>query len=226
MADGTPNPKVLDALVVNGYLMDYPANPFLRATEIGKSQMSNLFLFNPILGDTTPILGRYDTLNWNRYTNITPADDASSPSIRTMRKSFMDFGRGHFSYIPLNPRNNTGYDYPSIWTDGNYTDFQRSGYYKSCRGYILIGWGHNRLDDSQAKGISEKYWNSTAGGFDYDNSMMIDPLEAELSAGTLVEPELRDSSNSSGAFGGTLLSGGPDIDQAFYGATFVKISGS
>lgn len=232
MADGTPNPKVLDALVVGGYLTDYPANPFLRATEVGKAQMSNLFLFNPILGDTTPVLGRYDTLDWNRYTNITPGDDARDPAIETMRKAYMDFGRGHFTYIPLNPRNNTGYDYVNLWTNTSpnngepYNDFQRSGYYARCRGYMLIGWGHNRLDDTQGKGLSEKFWNTTQSSFDFDMSMTIDPLEAELAAGTLIEPELRDSDNSSGAFGGTLLSGGPDIDQAFFGATFVKISGS
>lgn len=232
LSDGTPDPTVLDSLVVNGYLTDYPANPFLRATDAGKAQMSNLFLFNPILGDTTPAYGRYDTLDWNRYTNITMADSAADPGITTMRKAYPDFGRGHFSYIPLNPADNTGYDYAGLWTNTSasngepYNDYQRSSFYKRCRGYILIGWGNNRLDDTQAKGVSEKYWNTTLGGFDFDNSMTIDPLEAVISAGNLMEPELRDSDNSSGAFGGILPSGGPDIDQAFYGATFFKISGS
>lgn len=231
-ADSTPDPNVLDSLVVNGYLSDYPANPFLRATDAGKAQMSNLFLFNPILGDTVPVFGRYDTLDWNRYTSIIAGDNASDPGVSTMRKNYLDFGRGHFSYIPLNPVNNTGFDYEDLWTntdpgDGEpYNDYQRSGYFERCRGYMLIGWGHNRLDDSLAAGVSEKYWNSTLGGFDFDSSMTIDKLEAVISAGELIEPELRDSDNSSGAFGGTLLGGGPDIDQAFYGATFFKISGS
>ncbi|GEM_PF-1360751 len=225
-ADGTPNPNVLDALVVEGYLPDYPANPFLKTTDAGKAQMGNLFLFDPILGDTTPVVGRYDTLDWNRYTNVIPSDDASSASITTMRKTYLDFGRGHFSYIPLNPVNNTGFDYVALWTDPALTDADRSGYYKHCRGYILAGWGYSRLNDAQAKGLSEKYWNGTLGAFDFDNSLIADPLEQVISAGTLIEPEMRDRANSSGAFGGTLLGGGVDIDQAFYGATFLKITGS
>lgn len=231
-ADNTPNPQVLDSLVVNGYLTDYPANPFIRASDAGKAQMSNLFLFNPVLGDSVPTLGRYDTLDWDRYTNIITGDDAGDPGITTMRKDYMDRARGHFSYIPLNPADTTGYNYEGLWTNtsaGNgepFNDFQRSSYYSRCRGYILIGWGHSRLDDSLAKGVSDKYWNASLGGFDFDNSMTIDKLEAIISQGNLMEPELRDSSNSSGAFGGTLLGGEPDIDEAFYGATFFKISGS
>ncbi|MBN2081883.1 type II secretion system protein [bacterium] len=232
LTDGTPNPQSLDSLVVEGFLTDYPPNPFLKATDGNKAQMSNLFLFNPILGDTTPIMGRYDTLNWNRYTNVQSGSDARNPGVTTMRKTYMDFGRGHFSYIPLNPVNNTGYDYEGLWTNTSasngepYNDLQRSGYYKRCRSYMLIGWGHNRLEDGQAKGVSEKYWNSTEGGFDFDNNLMIDGLEQTLTAGTLMEPELRDSDNDSGAFGGTLMGGGPDIDPAFFGATVVLIPGS
>lgn len=225
-ADNTPNPDVLDSLIAEGYLTDYPPNPFLRVTDAGKAQMSNLFLFNPILGDTAPVLGRYDTLDWNRYTNVTPGDNASAADVTTTRKTYKDRARGHFSYIPLNPANNTGFDYVGLWTDAALNDAQRSGYYKHCRGYILVGWGYSRLSDTQAKGISEKYWNSSIGAFDFDSSLLVDPLEQQLSIGTLVEPELRDSANSSGAYGGTLLGGGPDIDPAFFGAAYLKITGS
>jgi prepilin-type N-terminal cleavage/methylation domain-containing protein len=223
MADDTPNPEILDELVVSGYLTDYPANPFLATTGSSKAQMSNLFLFDPIEGDTAPDPTRPDTLNWNRYT-IT----------QSMREQYMDFGRGHFSYIPLNPVNNTGTDFVGQWTSLN--GIQLSEYYKRCRGYILVGWGNNRLDDSMAKGLSEKYWNttvdndytSTQGAFDFDNSLTADQLEEYLSVpGDLwLRDEMRDSAGSYGAFGQGLPGGGVDIDQAFYGAAFFKITGS
>ena len=221
-----PNVEVIDALVTEGYLTDYPANPFLRATGGTKSQMGNLFLFNPLLGDTTPIPSRQDTLDWNRYTLDTRYGSAYDES---MRKNYLDFARGHFTYIPLSPVNNTGYDYVGEWDTGVLTDAQLSDYFKRCRGYILIGWGHSRLEDEQAKGVSEKYWNTTVGAFDFDNSLSADELEVVLSDtgnSGLVYPEMLDSADSVGAYGGTLPGGGPDIDQAFFGATFFKITGS
>lgn len=236
LVDDTPNPQVIDAIVAEGYLTNYPANPFLRATDSGKAQMGNLFLFNPILGDIPPTVGRYDTLDWNRYTNIVNGDDASGANITTMRKTYSDFGRGHFTYIPLSPANNSGYDHAARWTDApapDYNDYHRSEYYKRCRGYILVGWGHSRMDDTQAKGVSEKYWNASldsgSGAFDFDMNLEADGIELLLGVtggASLVEPEVRDSGNSSGAYGGSTLAGGPDIDPSFYGATFFKITGS
>ena len=189
--------------------------------------MSNLFLFNPILGDTTPLVANRDTLDWNRYTEA-----------ESMRQVYPDFGRGHFTYIPLNPVNNTGYDYVGEWTSGNLSDAQLSGYYKRCRGYILAGWGHSRLEDTHAKGISEKYWINDliapgTGGFDFDRSLSADPLEqilSDASAAGLVWDEMVDSAGSAGAFGGPTFGPGgttiPNIDSSFYGAVFFKAAGS
>lgn len=219
-ADGTPNVHVLDALVVEGFLDAYPPNPFLRATAGTKSQMGNLFLFNPILGDTPPVPSRSDTLDWNRYT---VAD--------SMRQSYSDYARGHFSYIPLNPVNNSGFDYVGQW--GSLTDAQLSEYYKRCRGYMLVGWGSSRMDDTYAAGVSEKFWSSSlnggSGAFDFDKSLSADQLElvlSDTSASGIVRPEMVDSDGAIGRFGGTLPGGGPDIDPAFFGAVFFKITGS
>jgi len=225
LADGTPNVDVQDELAVSGYLTDYPANPFLKATGAAKSQMGNLFLFQPLLGDSPPTVGRWDTLDWNRYTH----HEVSGYPYQTMRQSYEDFGRGFFTYIPLNPVNNTGYDYVGDWTSNALSIAQLSDYYKRCRGYMLIGWGHSRLDDAQAKGLSEKYWNTRLGAFDFDNSSTADALERVLSntnAGGLLSPEMVDSDGGVGSFGGTLPGGAPDIDPAFFGAAFVKITGS
>jgi prepilin-type N-terminal cleavage/methylation domain-containing protein len=226
LADGTPNVDVQDELTVGGYLPDYPANPFLKATGSAKSQMGNLFLFNPQIGVAPPTVGMWNTLDWNRYTR----QDIANDPYKTMRQSYDDFGRGFFSYIPLNPVNNTGYDYLGGWAGGGGLSIaQLSDYYKRCRGYMLIGWGHSRLDDTQAAGISEKYWNTRLGAFDFDNSGTADQLERDLSDATsagLIYPEMVDSDGSVGKFGGTLPGGAPDIDPAFYGAAFVKITGS
>jgi prepilin-type N-terminal cleavage/methylation domain-containing protein len=216
LADGTPDVQILDALVANGYITDYPSNPFLRASDGVKAQMGNLFLFNPILGQSTPTPTNPDSLDFNRYT-------------QSMRQDYSDLGRGHFSYIPLNPVNNTGFDYVGEWTSGNLSDVELSGYYKACRGYMLVGWGHNRQIDGQAKGIAEKYWNSGEGAFDFDNSLTADPLERVLSDNSgsgILYPEMLDSDGSVGALSGTTANGAPNIDFAFNGAVFIKISGS
>ena len=230
-AGGTiPNVSVFDCLMTEGYLDAYPANPFLKASGGGKSQMCNLFMFQPILGDTPPVLGRYDTLRWHRFTTILPGGDASQLNISTMRKGYAEYGRGHFHYIPLNPVNNTGYDYEGEWATGNLSGAELSDYYKKCRGYMLVGWGHSRLIDGDAKGISEKYWNSSlnggAGAFDFDGNMQADNLELAITDGSFIELEMRDSNNDSSPFGGATLSGAPDIDSAFFGAVFFKVSGS
>jgi hypothetical protein len=227
--DGSANPDQIDSLVVSGYLDDYPANPFLRVTDGNKAQMSNLFLFDPIIGDSTPLPGRPDTLDFNRYTDNTNNAD-------TMRINYVDFGRGHFSYIPLNPVNNTGYDYVGEWTTGNLSDAQLSGYYDRCRGYMLVGWGYSRQNDSLAKGLSVNFWDpqididndgNPDGAFDFDRSLTADPIEEYLSdPGGFVRHEVRDSSGDVGAYGQSLPGGGPDIDEAFFGAVFLKISGS
>jgi prepilin-type N-terminal cleavage/methylation domain-containing protein len=221
LTDQTPNPQVLDGLIVGGYLTDYPPNPFLATAGGVKAQMSNLFLFNPTLGGTgtTPIASDRSTLDWNRYT---PNSMGS-----TMRRSYTDFGRGFFSYIPLNPMNNSGTDFVGNWS--SLTNAQRADYYKRCRGYILAGWGGSRMDDSQAKGISIKYWSTSLNGFDFDHSLMLDQVERVLgntAATGILRSEQQDSAGSVGKFGETLPGGAPNIDVALYGATFVKITGS
>ena len=219
LVDSTPNPSVLDPLVVKGYLPDYPANPFVRTNGGLKAQMSNLFLFTPLglNGDTLPDQSNPDTVNWNRYL----------PDTQSMRSNYDDYGRGHFTYIPLNPQNYSGTDFVTDW--GTLTGTERSEYYAKCKGYILIGWGKSRADDSQAKGISDKYWSNSANAFDFDGSLVADPLELVLSNATpagILRDDVVDSDGSVGAFGQTLPGGGPDIDSALYGAAFIKITGS
>jgi prepilin-type N-terminal cleavage/methylation domain-containing protein len=219
LAAGVPNPEVIDSLVAGGYLQDYPANAFLRASGGAKSQMSNLFLFNPKLstaqgGAAFPTDTDRSTVDWDRYT------DAG----QSMRSNYGDLAAGHFTYIPLNPVNNAGIDFAGQW--GSLTDAQRSDFYKRCRGYILVGWGGSRQEDGQAKGLSEKFWNSDLNGFDIDNDGKTDLLERMITAGGFIQPEMVDSSGSSGTFGAAALGGGTDIDSAFYGATFIKIAGS
>ena len=217
--DETPNPSVLDALIVSGELTDYPANPFVRTNGGLKAQMSNLFLFSPqgVNGDTQPDVSDPNTINWNRYLG----------SSQSMRANYADYGRGHFTYIPLNPQNLSGTDFAGNW--GALSGQDRSEYYAKCKGYILIGWGGSRADDSQAKGLSEKYWSNSASAFDFDNSLVADPLEQVLSNVTpagILRGDVTDSDGGIGTFGQTLPGGGPDIDNAFYGATFIKITGS
>lgn len=219
MADGTPDPTVLDSLVTNSYLTDYPANPFLRTTGGVKAQMGNLFLFQPILGTSVPVSTNPDSLDWNRYTTAG----------QSMRVEYDDVGRGHFTYIPLKPVHvNGGVDFAGNWT--SLSNAQASGYYNDvCHGYILAGWGHSRLEDANAKGISEKYWNSNLGYFDFDNSLNIDPLEQVLSDATnsgILYNEVLDSSAQPGAFGGLTPNGAPDIDPAFFGAVSFHIGSS
>ncbi len=217
--DNTPNPAVLDALIVSGELTDYPSNPFVRTNGGLKAQMSNLFLFTPtgVNGDTIPDLSDPNTINWNRYL----------PAGQSMRSNYADYGRGHFSYIPLNPMNISGTDFTADWPA--LSGSERSEYFAKCKGYILIGWGGSRADDSQAKGLSDKYWSNTAGAFDFDNSLVSDPLElvlSDTSAAGIMRGDVTDSDGGIGTFGQTLPGGGPDIDNAFYGATFIKITGS
>lgn len=217
----TPSPARVDQLVVNGYLADYPANPFLKATGSAKSQMSNLFLFLPRPGENYPRYGANPTtLDWNRYTN--------GGDIGPMRQEYKDYGAGHFTYIPLNPVNNIGVDFESNWT--SLTDGEYEEYYKRCRGYMLIGWGNSRLDDTQAKGVSEKYYVQRLGGFDFDSSGTLDQMEYELSRTTsgtsFVYPELNDGEGNYSGYGAGLPGGGSNIDAAFYGAVYFKITGS
>jgi prepilin-type N-terminal cleavage/methylation domain-containing protein len=219
--DGTPNPQTLDALVVGGYLQDYPTNPFLAATGGVKAQMSNLFYFNPIVGSNgVPNPSDVNTLDWNRYT----PNNAGA----TMRITYTDFGRGMFSYIPFNPNNIVPVDFTTS------LDLPAgSEYYKRCRSYMLVGWGSSRLEDGQAKGLSMKYWfvdsASGDGWFDFDHNMRRDLLETWLrdpAPTSLVGREMVDSDNSVGAFGGALPNGGTDMDPAFFGATYLYITGS
>jgi prepilin-type N-terminal cleavage/methylation domain-containing protein len=228
--DGTPNPQVLDSLVVGGYLTDYPANPFISAGGAAKSQMSNIFLFNPIQGasGTTPMPANSASLDWDRYS---PAS-APLPTAASMRQQYLDFGRGMFTYIPLNPVNNAGTDFVSNWN--NLAPDERAQYYRRCRGYILVGWGTSRLSDDLAKGVSHQYWNGTLAGLDFDHSLTLDQLETDMSnavslgspASSWVGCELRDSAGSVGSFGAALPGGVRDFNPALFGAVFLKITGS
>ena len=217
----TPDPGRWDQLIINGYLEEYPANPFLKATGGAKSQMSNLMLFLPRPGDDYPRYGASPaTLDWNRYTN--------SGNIGPMRAEYKDYGAGHFTYIPLNPINNIGVDFEGSW--GSLTDGEYREYYKRCRGYMLIGWGNSRLDDTQAKGVSEKYYVQRLGGFDFDSSTTLDRMEYELSqtvsGSSFVYPELNDGEGNYSGYGAGMPGGGSNIDPAFYGAVYFKITGS
>lgn len=217
LADDTPNPDVLDALVTNNYLSDYPANPFLRTSGGATCQMTNLFLFRPVIGGSPPTPGDPNTLDWDKLTTNTT---------EPLRAAYDDLMRGHFSYIPLNPVNLTGMDFVANWN--SMTPVQQSEYYKRCRGYMLVGWGHNRIDDTLGKGMSQKFWSGSLSGFDFDKSLDLDGLEAEISKipDQLIDPEMADSSGDKGAYGQTGLNGEKNIDPAFNGATFLYITGS
>jgi prepilin-type N-terminal cleavage/methylation domain-containing protein len=200
LPDGTPNPTTLDALVTNNYLTDYPANPFIRASGSAKSQMSNLLLFNPILGVSTPDPTNPNTMDWNRYTN----NDTGS-----MRQEYSDLARGHFTYVPLNPVNLTGIDFAGQWNA--LQPAQLSDFYR------------------EAKGLSEKFYSTSAMGFDFDKSLDVDPMErvlTDVTNGGILYREQTDSAGAVGDFGATGLFGGPSIDSAFKGATIMIISGS
>jgi prepilin-type N-terminal cleavage/methylation domain-containing protein len=220
IATGIANPSVVDALVERGYLQDYPANPFLRTNSGAKAQMSNLFLFNPGLSTSNPAANTFpidtnrDTIDWNRYTRAG----------ESMRVVYSDFGRGHFTYIPLNPVNNAGIDYQGQWSA--LSDVQRAEFYKRCRGYMLIGWGASRADDGEAKGMSEKYWRSDLNGFDFDSDGKVDLLESYITTSAFLTPEMTDSAGSAGSFGAATIGAGKNLDPLFSGATFIKIAGS
>ncbi len=212
LADGvTPDPSRVDVLVRDGYVTQYPANPFLRVGGAAKRQMSNLFYFgvNPAQGPSFSPSQYYD---WNRY--------ATSEST-TMRIDYDHHGRGHFTYIPLGPVNPLGIDFVGDWDDLN--DAQRSQFYKNVRGFFLIGWGATRADDTFAKGLSQKYWNSDLSGYDLDFSLYLDPVETTIS--NLIRPHMVDSSGSYGSFGASDITGIPNIDSGFFGATIILTSG-
>ena len=86
--DNTPNPEVLDALVVNSYLADYPSNPFIRTSGGATAQMTNLFLFRPVITGTPPNPGDFNTLDWNKLT--------TGGSTGPLREEYNDLMRGHF----------------------------------------------------------------------------------------------------------------------------------
>jgi prepilin-type N-terminal cleavage/methylation domain-containing protein len=220
LADGTPNPDVLDALVTNSYIDDYPSNPFIRTTGAARAQMTNLFLFRPVIGGSPPDPADPTTLSWDKLL------DSTDPE-QTVRHHYDDRMRGHFSYIPLNPANLTGANFIADWN--TLPPAELAEYYRRCRGYMLVGWGHNRIDDTQAKGISEKFWSTSSGGFDFDKSLDVDGIEQIFSQANdpMITPLIRDTdTGSAGAYGGTLMSGAKNIDPAFFGATFIYISGS
>nr|MDQ3023000.1 type II secretion system GspH family protein [bacterium] len=163
LPDGTPNPDVLDELTVGSYLSEYPPNPFIRTGGGARSQMTNLFLFRPIIGSGPPDPANATSLDWNKLT--TPTTDSA-------RVEYDSLQRGHFSYIPLNPVNLAGADFVAEWN--TLPPIELAEYYKRCRGYMLVGWGHSRIDDTQAKGISSKFWSTSAPGFDFDKSLDVD----------------------------------------------------
>jgi prepilin-type N-terminal cleavage/methylation domain-containing protein len=218
LADGvTPNPDVLDDLIINKYLSEYPPNPFIRTGGGARAQMTNLFLFRPQIGSGPPDPAVPSSLDWNKLTTATTGNS---------RVEYDDLMRGHFSYIPLNPVNLAGEDFIANWT--TLPPAELAEYYKRCRGYMLVGWGHNRIDDTQAKGLSEKFWSPATGGFDFDKSLDVDGIEAIFSQPNdqLITPEMRDSGNSAGAYGQNLMSGAKNIDPAFFGSSFIYITGS
>jgi len=211
LPDGiTPDPSRIDVLVRDGYLEDYPANPFLRVGGRTKRQMTNLFYF--AVGPSGPSFTPSAYYDWNRY--------ATSEGT-TMRIDYLHHGRGHFTYIPLDPVNPQGIDYLSDWS--SLTDSQKASFYKYVRSFILVGWGASRADDSLAKGLSAKYWSSTLNGYDFDYSLYLDPIESSIIS--LIRPHMVDSNGSTGTFGVVDVTGAPNIDSAFYGATIIITAG-
>ncbi len=225
LSDGvTPDPARVDALVEAGYLLSYPANPFLRVGGRSQRQMSNLFYFraDPESGPVftyTPNL--YD---WNRYATFENT---------TMRADYEHHGRGHFTYIPINPVHPMGIDYINDWdTLNNISDPAeqnrlKSQFYRNVRAFILIGWGATRADDSVAKGFSVKYYNRDIGGFDFDNSLDIDPVESSIQ--NLIRFHMDETGQiggpNVGAYGAPDVDGIPIIDSGLYGAAIIISSG-
>jgi len=207
LGDGvTPDPDRVDVLVRDGYLIDYPANPFLRTGAGVERQMTNLFYFGvPASG---PV---FSPSNW--YTWNWPCRQIGS----TMRIEYERFGRGNFTYIPVNPVNPQGIDYEGMW--GALGSRERANYYKYVRSFVLVGWGATRADDSLATGLSQRYWSSSLGGFDLDQSLTLDRVESSLVS--LIRPHMVDSSGGTGAFGVPNIYGTPDIDPGFFGATII-----
>jgi len=243
-ADGqTPRVRWEDALLERGYMRRYPPNPFLKTSDNDPNgQMSNLFMFHPALNRDDSVVTSGSTLvfdasdiaqvDWNRYT---PKVRTTPPGLGqgTMRTLYDEYGRGNFTYVPLNPVINP----PLFVTAGGttltvngwdtLTNQQRAEFYKYCRSYWLIGWGHTRLDDTFSKGISHQYWNASVanpytggtGGFDLDHSLSIDFVEGNL--GGILAPEQVDTGGNNGQFGVVDVTGVPSIDRAFDGAVMI-----
>jgi len=207
LPDGvTPDPDRVDVLIRDGYLIDYPANPFIRTGAGVERQMTNLFNFGvPASG---PVFSPSSWYSWNW-----PCQQSGS----TMRIEYEQFGRGNFTYIPVNPFNPEGIDYEGQW--GSLGAAQRQNYYKYVRSFVLIGWGASRIDDSLAVGFSQRYWSSTLGGFDLDQSLTQDRVEASLVG--LIRPQMVDSDGMTGAFGIANVYGVPNLDPGLFGATVI-----
>lgn len=211
LADGvTPDPERVDILARDGYITQYPSNPFLRVGGSAERQMTNLFYFGCAEQDG-PDMADPNYVQWC-YT----AFDVSS----TMRIEYTKYGRGHFTYIPLNPVNSQGIDFEGDWDD--LSNEQRSEYYKYVRSYMLVGWGNSRANDQSSKGLSAKWWVDTADrgpGFDIDRDMRIDDIESNLIS--LIRPHMADSAGSYGNFGQVDITGHPNIDSGFNGAAII-----
>ncbi len=213
LPDGeTPDPEKVDPLARDGYMPEYPANPFLRTGGSAQRQVTNLFYFG-VDEQNGPDLADPDYLQWSylAYNEGVP-----------VRQAYVQYARGHFTYIPLNPVNTQGYDFENMWAD--LTLEQRAKYYEHVRSFLLIGWGSSRMDDTQAKGLSNKWWDSAEGGFDLDQSMTIDPIESRIVG--LIRPHMLDSSGGYGGFGEVDITGHANIDSGFYGATIILSSGN
>lgn len=207
LPDGvTPDPDRVDVLVRDGYIIDYPSNPFLRTGSGVERQMTNLFYFGvPASG---PVFAPSDSYTWNW-----PCRQIGS----TMRIDYERFGRGNFTYIPVNPVNPQGIDYEGQWA--GLGSAQQQNYYKYVRSFVLVGWGASRVDDSLATGLAQRYWSSSLSGFDLDQSLTLDRVESSLIS--LIRPQMVDSGGSTGAFGQPNFYGTPDLDPGFFGATVI-----
>ncbi len=211
LSDGiTPDPERVDVLIRDGYLERYPPNPFLRVGGQAERQMTNLFYFSVSETDGPNLMDpNYCQWSYLSYMNGS-----------TMRIDYQQYARGHFTYIPLNPVNTQGYDFVNNW--GNLTNDQRAEYYKYVRSFLLVGWGASRSNRELATGLSNRWWDGSLNGFDIDHSMTLDPLESTLP--TIIAPHMVDSSGGDGGFGDVDITGHPNIDSGFYGATVVLSS--
>ncbi|MCD6282282.1 type II secretion system protein [bacterium] len=211
LPDGiTPDPERIDVLVRDGYLERYPPNPFLRVGGPADRQMTNLFYFGVSEADG-PDLFDADYCQWAYLSYLNGS---------TMRIDYQRFARGHFTYIPLNPVNTQGYDFVNDWASLN--DMQRSEYYKYARSFLLIGWGATRNNREQGTGLSSRWWDSDLRGFDIDASMTLDPIETALPG--IIWPHMIDSEGGDGGFGQVDITGHPNIDSGFFGATVILSS--